>query len=818
MGCGGSKEAGSGSPVFTKVAKLKHGFAPDRFTEERLIQLALQQMKQGRKAVVDRFAEVEPAINEKRDHLLALQHKSDHQFAAEVVHIFLSLGVMAKAKVFAQYDDGATPPTGPEACMRVHPRPSWTAENHYILDSRQVPPFPEGLQMCVFAAGCFWGTEKGFWRLPGVYSTAVGYIGGHLLQPTYKAVCSGRSGHTEGTLVVYDPARISMADLLRRFLDAHDPTQGNGQGNDRGSQYRSGVYTSNKDQAAVAKKCLGAFGDALTKHGYPPITTEVKTGKEFWFAEEYHRACTRGVRVNGRPKPSPSHLSRARLSRACARLAWCLATKRVRTETLDADSFRVRAEQYLAKPGSRQYCSAEPTGVPVPLYDEWQVGATLADDHRPLLPPSFWASYDGSIRAPNTPVELSEPALREAAAQREAAEEVRVGAEAAARTTAAVALLRFCGGCGFKPRAEELATHLQDVAGIELALLQDVGTTGNFEVEVRGADRQWVVVHSKKGAGDGFIDSEEKIEKLMGALAAAPGVATDPTAWMREKLPAAKAFAPIERAKQDERLREEARRDEAAQQVLREEVDLYISMAPALVFSKSFCPFCKKAKALFAASGVHPVVFELDHRFDGPAIQAYLDELTGQRTVPSIWLDGKHVGGWTDFEKLAKGGKLKPRSGEKAELLAVVKSKGLLECGAADGVPCLCGATHEQLEAGVEAEREAARRSLEQRERAEAERKYPGCTIGSEELMAPKAHGTSDVPPLPNLRWGVDTDTADRVCNFNRHFAEHAGYFEETRYGVRPAAAAMRASGRARDAKFMPFLCPECRRQPPCPL
>jgi peptide-methionine (S)-S-oxide reductase len=167
--------------------------------------------------------------------------------------------------------------------------PMRVPEQHAVTGHRIVPPFPDGLSTAVFGMGCFWGAERIFWRTPGVYSTAVGYAGGHTPHPSYEEVCSGRTGHTEVVLVVFDPARLSYAALLRVFWEGHDPTQGMRQGNDRGTQYRSAVYTTDADQAAEAQATRSTYQRALTASGRGQITSEIAPLREFYYAEDYHQ-------------------------------------------------------------------------------------------------------------------------------------------------------------------------------------------------------------------------------------------------------------------------------------------------------------------------------------------------------------------------------------------------------------------------------------------------------------------------------------------------------------------------------------------------
>ena len=162
-------------------------------------------------------------------------------------------------------------------------------ETHFVNGHRLTPPFPEGLSRAQFAMGCFWGAEKKFWSLGGVYSTAVGYAAGHTPNPTYREVCSGMTGHAEVVLVVFDPKAIGFDELLKVFWESHDPTQGMRQGNDVGTQYRSGVYYYDDDQRRAAERTRDAFQDRLTAAKYGRITTEILPAPEFYYAEDYHQ-------------------------------------------------------------------------------------------------------------------------------------------------------------------------------------------------------------------------------------------------------------------------------------------------------------------------------------------------------------------------------------------------------------------------------------------------------------------------------------------------------------------------------------------------
>jgi peptide-methionine (S)-S-oxide reductase len=217
---------------------------------------------------------------------------------------------------------------------------------HVVLDTPIAAPAGPGEGEVLFGCGCFWGAEKGFWRLPGVITTAVGYAGGSLPDPSYQQVCSGRTGHAEVVRVVWSRERAHLSDLLKLFWECHDPTQGDGQGNDRGSQYRSAIYVTTADDLALAEASRQAYGERLQAAGYGPITTEIKTGLPLFYAEPYH-------------------------------------------------------QQYLAKPGSRPYCSAQPSGV--------ALGPFPGADYK--LPPVVWQSFDWTLphcvlRGDNAPIRL----------------------------------------------------------------------------------------------------------------------------------------------------------------------------------------------------------------------------------------------------------------------------------------------------------------------------------------------------------------------------------------------------------------------------
>ena len=234
--------------------------------------------------------------------------------------------------------------------------PSWLTQRgaapsadgtHAVLGAPLRAPLMSDQEEALFACGCFWGAEKGFWRLPGVVNTAVGYAGGHATEPSYQDVCSGSTGHTEVVRVVWSTPAVDFSDLLKLFWECHDPTQGNRQGNDTGTQYRSAVYTTTDRQMELALSSRDAYQAELNNRGFGPITTEIRSDQTFYFAEPYH-------------------------------------------------------QQYLAKPGSRPYCSAMPTQALLQQF----AGA----DYR--LPPQVWQNYDWTIshcvlRSDNAPISLN---------------------------------------------------------------------------------------------------------------------------------------------------------------------------------------------------------------------------------------------------------------------------------------------------------------------------------------------------------------------------------------------------------------------------
>jgi peptide-methionine (S)-S-oxide reductase len=177
----------------------------------------------------------------------------------------------------------------PEDALPGRAEPMPVPDRHEVLGTPLVPPWPEGFEEVIFGLGCFWGAERAFWTLPGVYTTAVGYAAGYTPNPTYREVCSGRTGHNEVVRVVYDPSRIRFADLLRAFWESHDPTQGMRQGNDAGTQYRSGIYVGDAARSAEAQASMAAYAAALAERGLGPITTEIRDAPPFYYAEDYHQ-------------------------------------------------------------------------------------------------------------------------------------------------------------------------------------------------------------------------------------------------------------------------------------------------------------------------------------------------------------------------------------------------------------------------------------------------------------------------------------------------------------------------------------------------
>jgi len=282
--------------------------------------------------------------------------------AARVVHSRAGLPV-ALGSLLDLMGGGEATLIDPKKALPGRTTPMMVPDRHYVLGNK-MQEVPEGYKVAVFANGCFWGSEKGIWRLPGegIYSTAVGYCAGFTPNPTYEEACSGLTGHTEGVKVVYDPAKISFVDLLRWFWEAHDPCSGMGQGNDRGTQYRSGFYYFDEEQKALIEASKVAYEKALADAGKGrPITTEIAAASDYdqygglWFyGESYH-------------------------------------------------------QQYLAKPGARPYCSAQPQSVSLPPFETWAPAGL--EHHKPTLPEGFWRLHAPGagckvVNAPNEPIEF----------------------------------------------------------------------------------------------------------------------------------------------------------------------------------------------------------------------------------------------------------------------------------------------------------------------------------------------------------------------------------------------------------------------------
>ena len=169
------------------------------------------------------------------------------------------------------------------------PEPMPVPSTHFVSGAPLKPPFPDGMEQVIFGMGCFWGAERTFWELPGVYTTAAGYSGGVTPNPTYREVCSGMTGHNEVVLVVFDPARVAFETLLQTFWETHDPTQGMRQGNDVGTQYRSGIYCTSEDQKRLAEASRDSYERNLADAGYGSVSTEVEPAGPFYYAEDYHQ-------------------------------------------------------------------------------------------------------------------------------------------------------------------------------------------------------------------------------------------------------------------------------------------------------------------------------------------------------------------------------------------------------------------------------------------------------------------------------------------------------------------------------------------------
>jgi peptide-methionine (S)-S-oxide reductase len=199
----------------------------------------------------------------------------------------LSRNLLMDSKMFG-YKKSITMPTA-ETALPGRNTAIKVPDQHYVNGHPLQPPFPQNMQQAVFGLGCFWGAERKFWQLEGVYTTAAGYCAGYTPNPTYQEVCTGMTGHNEVVLVVFDPSMVSYKQLLKVFWEAHDPTQGMRQGNDVGTQYRSGIYYFDDEQRQFAEQSLQAYQDRLQASGFAAITTEIKLASAFYYAEDYHQ-------------------------------------------------------------------------------------------------------------------------------------------------------------------------------------------------------------------------------------------------------------------------------------------------------------------------------------------------------------------------------------------------------------------------------------------------------------------------------------------------------------------------------------------------
>jgi len=246
----------------------------------------------------------------------------------------------------------------PHEALPGRSQPLRISDTHYVLGTQMKGPWPAGMEIAVFANGCFWGSEKGIWRLPmGIYSTAVGYAAGFTPNPSYEEVVTGKTGHAEAVQVVFDPDKISLVDIVRWFFEAHDPTQYTSQGHDVGTQYRSGLYCLSVDQCELFAASKDAYQEALAAAGINrEISTEIRAAQDypqlFYYAEDYH-------------------------------------------------------QQYLAKPGSRPYCSAQPQEVAFPAFEKWAT-PSLRAKYAPKLPEAFWDAHSPKphsvVKAPHAPI------------------------------------------------------------------------------------------------------------------------------------------------------------------------------------------------------------------------------------------------------------------------------------------------------------------------------------------------------------------------------------------------------------------------------
>ena len=202
-------------------------------------------------------------------------------------HSFAALG--RRLVCMMGYEQMKTSMVAPDAALEGRSTSIAVVAPHAVLGTSMVPPFPDGFERAIVGLGCFWGAERLFWQLPGVYTTAVGYAGGFTPNPTYEEVCSGKTGHAEVVLIVFDPALTSFEKVLAAFFEGHDPTQHMRQGNDVGTQYRSVVLTSSNEQAAIAERLRASYGEAVARAGFGAVATEIAPAGPFYYAEDYHQ-------------------------------------------------------------------------------------------------------------------------------------------------------------------------------------------------------------------------------------------------------------------------------------------------------------------------------------------------------------------------------------------------------------------------------------------------------------------------------------------------------------------------------------------------
>ena len=281
----------------------------------------------------------------------------------------------------------------PNEALPGRERPAFAVpERHALLATPLEPPFPEGTSTAVFGLGCFWGAERVFWQLDGVYTTAVGYAGGFTPNPTYEEVCGGRTGHTEAVLVVFDPERVSYRELLAVFWEAHDPTQGMRQGNDTGTQYRSAIYYADDEQRKAAEETRDAYEQALKGAGYGPITTEIAAVGPFYYAEDYHQQYLQKVPngycgLGGTGVSCPVGIDMSATGEELPR------TNAEWQERLSTEQYVVLREAATEPPFSGEYVDTDDDG----LYHCAACGNALFDSRAKYHSGTGWPSFTESV-------------------------------------------------------------------------------------------------------------------------------------------------------------------------------------------------------------------------------------------------------------------------------------------------------------------------------------------------------------------------------------------------------------------------------------